>query len=68
MPSTILLLLIPLIPLFSFLLNFLQFQFPAADDCAPSTKLGVNITYERGSCHDTVYTLTPFQDYPECND
>ena len=49
-------------------LNFLQFQFPAADDCAPSTKLGVNITYERGSCHDTVYTLTPFQDYPECND
>ena len=47
--------------------NFLSYQFPAADDCAPTAKLGVNITYEDGSCGDTVYTITPFQDYPSCN-
>jgi len=48
-------------------LNFLEYEFPAADDCAPSSKLNVTIDYERGQCQNTVYTLTPFQDYPECN-
>ena len=49
-------------------LNFLEYEFPAADDCAPSTKLSVTIDYERGECQNTVYKLEPFQDYPECND
>jgi len=49
--------------------NFLGYQFPAADDCAPTTKLDVEIEHNPGSsCHDTTYTLTPFQDYSECND
>ena len=48
-------------------LNFLEYQFPAADDCAPTTKLNVKIDYERGECRDTVYRLQPFQDYPDCN-
>ena len=48
--------------------NFLEYEFPAADDCAPSTKLSVTIDYERGECQNTVYRLEPFQDYPECND
>jgi len=50
------------------LLNFLEYEFPAADDCAPSTKLSVTIEYDRGLCQNTVYKLEPFQDYPECND
>jgi len=48
-------------------LNFLEYEFPAADDCAPSTKLNVTIDYERGECQNTVYKLEPFQDYPECD-
>ena len=50
------------------LLNFLEYEFPAADDCAGSTKLGVNILYSYGSCQDTKYELTPFQNYSDCND
>jgi hypothetical protein len=50
------------------LLNFLEYEFPAADDCAGSNKLSVNISYVGGSCQDTKYSLTPLQDYPDCND
>lgn len=46
--------------------NFLQYQFPATDDCAATNRLQVQIEYERGSCRDTVYKLTPLQDIPGC--
>ena len=50
-------------------LNFLGYQFPAADDCAPTTKLEVTIEKTGGtSCDNTEYTITPSQNYPECND
>lgn len=49
-------------------LNFLGYQFPAADDCAPTTNLDVTIEKTEGtSCDNTEYTITPSQDYPECN-
>ena len=47
--------------------NFLGYQFPAVDDCAPTSNLDMKID-ARGSCGNTVYTLTPFQNYPDCND
>ena len=52
------------------MLNFLEYEFAAADDCAPSTKL--NVTFEKdetydSTCENTKYTITPFQDYPDCN-
>ena len=28
----------------------------------------MNFTYSSGICQDTKYTVTPFQDYPDCND
>ena len=51
-------------------LNFLEYEFAAADDCAPSTKL--NVTFDKdetasSTCENTKYTITPFQDYPDCN-
>ena len=27
----------------------------------------MNFTYSSGTCQDTKYTVTPFQDYPDCN-
>lgn len=49
-------------------LNFLEYQFPAADDCAPTTKLDVAIEKTDGtSCDSTEYTITPSQNYPECD-
>ena len=51
-------------------LNFLEYEFAAADDCAPSTKLSVELdkdTTADSTCENTKYTITPFQDYPECN-
>lgn len=47
--------------------NFLEFQVPPTDDCASTERLNVEIEYERGSCRDTVYKLTPAQDISECN-
>lgn len=47
--------------------NFLEFHFPATDDCSPTSKLSVNITYESGSCYDTVYSLTPSQNISACD-
>ena len=49
--------------------NFLEYEFPASDDCTTSPKkLSVTIDYERGECQNTVYKLTPVQNIPECND
>mmetsp|Transcript_2549 Transcript_2549/g.3954 ORF Transcript_2549/g.3954 Transcript_2549/m.3954 type:complete len:1065 (-) Transcript_2549:183-3377(-) len=48
--------------------NFLDYQFPASDDCASTNRLNVTIEYERGTCRETVYKLTPVQDIPACND
>jgi len=51
-------------------LNFLEYEFAAADDCAPSTKLTVEFdkdTTASSTCENTKYTITPFQDYPDCN-
>lgn len=49
-------------------MNFLEYQFPAADDCAPTTKLDVTIEKTDGtSCDNTEYTITPSQNYPECD-
>ena len=48
--------------------NFLKYQFAAADDCAPTSKLSVALEVEVGAtCDSTTYTITPFQNYPECN-
>ena len=47
--------------------NFLQFHFPATDDCSPTTKLDVEIEHHSGSCRDTIYRLSPLQDLPLCN-
>eukprot|EP00957_Ditylum_brightwellii_P148868 11333262-Ditylum_brightwellii.AAC.1 len=48
--------------------NFLDYHFPASDDCSSTNMLGVTIKHKRGTCRDTVYTLTPVQDIPACND
>ena len=48
--------------------NFLEYQFPATDDCSSTNKLDVKIEYESGSCRNTVYTLTPLQNISSCND
>lgn len=48
--------------------NFLKYQFPAADDCAATKRLEVEIEQTGGSCGETVYTITPWQNIPACND
>ena len=49
-------------------LNFLEYQFPAADDCAPTTNLDVTIEKTEGtSCDNTEYTITPSQNYPDAD-
>lgn len=49
------------------LLNFLHYQLPATDDCTISpSELSVDISHTGGSCYDTVYTITPVQDLPQC--
>lgn len=47
--------------------NFLEYQFPASDDCSPSSQLSVDIVKISGSCRDTTYTLTPVQNIPKCD-
>ena len=37
-----------------------------SDDCAPSSKLDVDIVKTGGICQNTEYTITPFQNYSEC--
>lgn len=48
--------------------NFLEYEFPASDDCTTSPKkLSVTIDKTGGSCYETTYKLTPVQNIPECN-
>ena len=47
--------------------NFLDYQFGPADDCQVSNTLGVRISNATGTCHNTMYKLTPFQDITSCN-
>lgn len=50
------------------LMNFLNYQFPASDDCQISpSKLKVDISYEDGDCHNTKYKVTPYQNISECD-
>ena len=46
--------------------NFLDFQFRPTDDCQSSSNLHVDIQHTAGTCHDTLYTLTPYQDISRC--
>ena len=48
--------------------NFLEYHFPATDDCQPSSKLSVTIESEGGVCRDRVYQLTPVQNVSACDD
>ena len=54
-------------------IDFLEFQLKVTDDCAPFSGLaglsaiGVNISHVTGTCHETQYQITPYQDYAGCD-
>lgn len=49
-------------------INFIEFQMKVSDDCAPPKNLGMKIELTKGTCSETVFTVTPWQNYPDCVD
>ncbi|KAL9191170.1 hypothetical protein ACHAXT_000876, partial [Thalassiosira profunda] len=48
--------------------NFLGYQFAPVDDCSPTNKLNITIEHTEGTCRDSTWTITPWQNLPECDD
>lgn len=46
--------------------NMLKHNFKVVDDCASSPSLGIDVVKESGECASTIFQITPWQEYGEC--